>query len=168
MVETDSDVGSFCTGSRGSERDSGRDRGRTQRRSDYGLIISGLPRGASWQDLKDHMRKYGDVIYTDVGRDGEGVVEFSNRDDMEQALRGSDNSEFRSNRADPATIRVKARNDSDNRGRSPSRSRDRDDRDRRSRSRDRHQDNRDKRSPSPSRSRSGSVDRNRGRRDDDR
>lgn len=159
---------SFSTGSRGSDRDGGRDAGRerggrSQRRSDYGLIITGLPRGASWQDLKDNMRKYGDVIYTDVGRDGEGVVEFSNRDDLDHALRSADNSEFRSNRADPTTVRVKPRNSggrdrsaspADRRSRSRSRSpRGRSDRDRRSPSRS------PSRGRSPSRERSASADR---------
>lgn len=159
------------TGSRGSDRDGGRDKGgRVQRRSDYGVVVTGLPRGASWQDLKDNMRKYGDVIYTDVGRDGEGVVEFSNRDDMEHCLRTADNSEFRSNRADPTPIRVKARaGGGSTRDRSPSRD------DRRSRSRDRSprdrsrdrsprdRSPRDRRSPSRERSpsRSRSADRNR-------
>ena len=157
----------LAKGSRGSDRDGGRgDKGgRVQRRSDYGVVVTGLPRGASWQDLKDNMRKYGDVIYTDVGREGEGVVEFSNRDDMEHCLRSADNSEFRSNRADPTPIRVKARaGGGSTRDRSPSRD------DRRSRSRDRSprdrsrdrsprdRSPRDRRSPSrersPSRSRS--------------
>lgn len=163
----------LLTGSRGSDRDSGRGRergGRTQRRSDYGIIVTGLPRGASWQDLKDNMRKYGDVIYTDVGRDGEGVVEFSNRDDMEHALRSAESSEFRSNRADPTTIRVKPRN-TDTRRRSPSRD------DRRSRSRERSKDrsrdhskdrdrSRDRRSPSRSRERGRSEERSRDGRED--
>lgn len=155
------------TGSRGSDRDGGRgDKGgRVQRRSDYGVVVTGLPRGASWQDLKDNMRKYGDVIYTDVGREGEGVVEFSNRDDMEHCLRSADNSEFRSNRADPTPIHVKARAGGSTRDRSPSRearrsrSRDRSPRDRsRDRSAPRDRSPRDRRSPSrersPSRSRS--------------
>eukprot|EP01038_Epipyxis_sp_PR26KG_P007650 gene7650-10412_t len=65
------------------------------RRTDYGVVVSNLPRSCSWQDLKDFMRKAGDVVYTDVGRDGDGVVEFSNRDDMEYAVRSLDDTEFK-------------------------------------------------------------------------
>jgi arginine/serine-rich splicing factor 1/9 len=36
------------------------------RRSDYRIIISGLPPTGSWQDLKDHMREAGQVCYADV------------------------------------------------------------------------------------------------------
>lgn len=58
--------------------------------------ISGLPPSGSWQDLKDHMREAGDVCFADVQRDGEGVVEFLRREDMEYALRRLDRTEFRS------------------------------------------------------------------------
>lgn len=57
---------------------------------------SGLPSTGSWQDLKDHMREAGDVCFADVQRDGEGVVEFLRREDMEYALRRLDRTEFRS------------------------------------------------------------------------
>lgn len=57
---------------------------------------AGLPPTGSWQDLKDHMREAGDVCFADVQRDGEGVVEFLRREDMEYALRRLDNTEFRS------------------------------------------------------------------------
>lgn len=58
--------------------------------------ILGLPPTGSWQDLKDHMREAGDVCFADVQRDGEGVVEFLRREDMEYALRRLDRTEFRS------------------------------------------------------------------------
>lgn len=62
-----------------------------------GIIpLSGLPPTGSWQDLKDHMREAGDVCFADVQRDGEGVVEFLRREDMEYALRRLDRTEFRS------------------------------------------------------------------------
>jgi hypothetical protein len=44
------------------------------RRTDYGVVVTNLPRGCSWQDLKDFMRKAGDVVFTDVDRYGEGKV----------------------------------------------------------------------------------------------
>jgi arginine/serine-rich splicing factor 1/9 len=79
------------------------------RRTDYGVIITNLPRGCSWQDLKDHMRKCGDVVFTDVDKYGEGVVEFSNRDDMEYAIRTLNDTEFK-NFNESSFIRVKAAN----------------------------------------------------------
>lgn len=59
-------------------------------------LLPGLPPTGSWQDLKDHMREAGDVCFADVQRDGEGVVEFLRREDMEYALRKLDRTEFRS------------------------------------------------------------------------
>lgn len=37
------------------------------RRTDYRVIASGLPNSCSWQDLKDHMRKGGEVTFAQVG-----------------------------------------------------------------------------------------------------
>lgn len=65
------------------------------------LVVSGLPPTGSWQDLKDHMREAGDVCFADVQRDGEGVVEFLRREDMEYALRRLDGTEFRSHQVTP-------------------------------------------------------------------
>jgi len=70
------------------------------------VIVNGLPPTGSWQDLKDHMREAGDVCFADVQRDGEGVVEFLRREDMEYALRRLDRTEFRSHQGETAYIRV--------------------------------------------------------------
>lgn len=70
------------------------------------MIVNGLPPTGSWQDLKDHMREAGDVCFADVQRDGEGVVEFLRREDMEYALRRLDRTEFRSHQGETAYIRV--------------------------------------------------------------
>lgn len=131
--------------SAGGGADAPRGRG-PARRSDYGLTITGLPKGCSWQDLKDFMRKAGDVIYSDIDKYGDGVVEFSNREDMEKAIRILDDTEFR-NYGESSYVRVKARKSGG------------DDRRSRSRSRSRSPSPRDKkrdRSPSSSRSRSRS------------
>jgi RNA recognition motif-containing protein len=118
--------------------------------------VTGLPRNCSWQDLKDFMRKAGDVIHTDVYKNGDGLVEFSNREDMENAIRKLDDTEFQKH-GDSTYIRIKPLNKSggsEERDRSRSRDRDRSrSRDRRrspSRSRSRSPDNR-RRSPSPTR-----------------
>ncbi|XWS55208.1 hypothetical protein CRYUN_Cryun10bG0154900 [Craigia yunnanensis] len=67
-------------------------------RSEFRVVVRGLPSSASWQDLKDHMRKAGDVCFAEVYRDGDGamgIVDYTNYDDMKYALRKLDDSEFR-------------------------------------------------------------------------
>ncbi|XVE89634.1 hypothetical protein DITRI_Ditri20bG0011700 [Diplodiscus trichospermus] len=79
------------------------------RRSDYRVLVTGLPSSASWQDLKDHMRKAGDVCFSQVFRDRggmTGIVDYTNYDDMKYAIRKLDDSEFR-NAFSHAYIRVK-------------------------------------------------------------
>ncbi|XP_022719444.1 serine/arginine-rich splicing factor SR30-like isoform X1 [Durio zibethinus] len=79
------------------------------RRSDYRVLVTGLPSSASWQDLKDHMRKAGDVCFSQVFRDRggmTGIVDYTNYDDMKYAIRKLDDSEFR-NAFSRAYIRVK-------------------------------------------------------------
>lgn len=127
------------------------------RRTEYGVIVSNLPRGCSWQDLKDFMRKAGDVVYTDVERNGDGTVEFSNRDDMEYAIKTLDDTEFKSYN-DTTVIRIKAVN--------KKRDRSEDDRDHRSGGNSRSgRDRSASRSRSPSRDRSRSRDRAPAKRD---
>ncbi len=129
---------------RREDRRDDRRRGAAGRRSDFAVKVSNLPRNCSWQDLKDFMRKAGDVIHTDTYKNGEGLVEFSNRDDMERAIRTLDDTEF-SKHGDSTYIRVKALNKtSGSEERDRSRSRDRD----RSRSRDRRRSASRSRSPS--------------------
>ena len=36
------------------------------KRSEFRVQITGLPRSASWQDLKDHMRPAGDITFSQV------------------------------------------------------------------------------------------------------
>ncbi|XP_029940936.1 serine/arginine-rich splicing factor 9 [Salarias fasciatus] len=95
------------------------------RRSEFRVIVTGLPQSGSWQDLKDHMREAGDVCFADVQRDGEGVVEFLRREDMEYALRRLDRTEFRSHQGETSFIRVFDERGTPNWGRSRSRSRSR-------------------------------------------
>ncbi len=117
-----------------------RRRGSDRRRSDFAVQVTNLPRGCSWQDLKDLMRKIGDVTFADANKYGEGTVEFSNREDMDKAIKDLDDTEFKSYN-DSSFIRVKAFNtDKSEERRSRSRSRDRRDHSR-SRSRDRKHSN---------------------------
>ncbi|XP_059930384.1 serine/arginine-rich splicing factor 1A [Gadus macrocephalus] len=123
--------------------------GPPSRRSEYRVIVSGLPQSGSWQDLKDHMREAGDVCYADVFRDGTGVVEFVRKEDMTYAVRKLDNTKFRSHEGETAYIRVKVDGP-----RSPSYGR--------SRSRSRGSRSRSPTSRSATRSRSNSRTRGRG------
>lgn len=104
----------FAHGGRGlpssSDRNHGHNSGRSvvPRQSDFRVYVSKLPSSASWQDLKDHMRKAGDVTFAQVYRDGggtKGLVDYTNAEDMKYAIRKLDDSEFR-NRYTRAYIRV--------------------------------------------------------------
>ena len=48
------------------------------------------------QDLKDHFRSAGDVVFTDSYNDGTGIVEFARHEDFKRAMRDMDDSKFRS------------------------------------------------------------------------
>ncbi|KAJ6928679.1 hypothetical protein NC652_012724 [Populus alba x Populus x berolinensis] len=66
--------------------------------SDYRVLVTGLPSSASWQDLKDHMRRAGDVCFSQVFHDRggmTGIVDYMNYDDMKYAIKKLDDSEFR-------------------------------------------------------------------------
>ncbi|XP_053208734.1 serine/arginine-rich splicing factor 1B-like isoform X2 [Panonychus citri] len=112
--------GAFISGSRSG---SSRARGPPARRSQYRVIVSGLPPTGSWQDLKDHMREAGDVCYADVYKDGTGVVEFLRYEDMKYAVKKLDDSRFRSHEGEVAYIRIREDHGGTGGGRSRSRSR---------------------------------------------
>jgi len=98
-------------------------RGGVSKRSEFRVIVHGLPSSASWQDLKDHMRKAGDVCFAQVFREGSGatgIVDYTNYDDMKYAIRKLDDSEFKNPFA-RSYIRVKSY-ESKSRSRSRSRS----------------------------------------------
>lgn len=84
---------------RGNQREGGRGgggRGPPTKRSQYRVLVTGLPSSGSWQDLKDHMREAGDVCFADTYKDGTGVVEFLRHEDMKYAIKKLDDSRFRS------------------------------------------------------------------------
>ncbi|KAL9378947.1 hypothetical protein Peur_027429 [Populus x canadensis] len=94
------------------------------KRSDYRVLVTGLPSSASWQDLKDHMRRAGDVCFSQVFRDRggmTGIVDYTNYDDMKYAIKKLDDSEFR-NAFSRAYIRVREYDSRRSYSRSPSRS----------------------------------------------
>ncbi|KAA0050909.1 serine/arginine-rich splicing factor SR30 [Cucumis melo var. makuwa] len=101
---------------------SGSSRGGVPRRTDYRVLVTGLPSSASWQDLKDHMRRAGDVCFSEVFRDRggmAGIVDYTNYDDMKYAIRKLDDSEFR-NAFSRAYVRVKEYDSRHSYSRSPS------------------------------------------------
>lgn len=109
---------------RHSSYNSGRGRG-VSRRSEYRVLVTGLPSSASWQDLKDHMRRAGDVCFSQVFRDGSGttgIVDYTNYDDMKHAIKKLDDSEFR-NAFSRAYVRVREYDHRRDGSRSPSRGR---------------------------------------------
>jgi len=98
------------------DRDRGHDRDRYERRSsrrgsgkyssppyntDYRISVTNLPSGCSWQDLKDHFRKAGEVCFSDVRRDRDGreygIVEFKHYDDMKEAVSKFDRTKMKDN-----------------------------------------------------------------------
>ncbi|XP_021837482.1 serine/arginine-rich splicing factor SR30 [Spinacia oleracea] len=173
----------FAHGGRGSSSSDHRSsysgssyRGGAPKHTDYRVMVTGLPSSASWQDLKDHMRRAGEVCFSDVFKDRRyggmaGVVEYASYDDMKRAVRKLDDSEFR-NAFSRAYIRVKEDSRSlspDDRSRSRSRSYSRGRSYSRSRSRSRshsispRRNSRRSYSRSPSKSRSRSPSRSRSR-----
>ncbi|XP_031269368.1 serine/arginine-rich splicing factor SR30-like isoform X2 [Pistacia vera] len=100
---------------------SGGSRG-VSRRTDYRVLVTGLPSSASWQDLKDHMRRAGDVCFSQVFRDRggmTGIVDYTTYDDMKYAIKKLNGSAFR-NAFSRSYVRVR---EYDSRySRSPSRS----------------------------------------------
>ncbi|KAK4402165.1 Serine/arginine-rich splicing factor [Sesamum angolense] len=109
---------------RHSSYSSGSSRGGVSRRSDYRVLVTGLPSSASWQDLKDHMRRAGDVCFSQVYRDRDGmrgIVDYTNYDDMKYAIRKLDDSLFR-NQYSRAYIRVEEYERRRSYSRSPSKS----------------------------------------------
>lgn len=118
--------GSFRGRSGASGSSSSRNRGPPSRRSNYRVLVTGLPPTGSWQDLKDHMREAGDVCYADVFKDGTGVCEFVRYEDMKYALKKLDDTKFKSHEGETAYVRVKEDNGgSSRRSRSRSRSKSR-------------------------------------------
>lgn len=66
----------FCFRGAGGRPLSGGGGGFRGRRKGYEVVVSGLPPSGSWQDLKDHCRSIGEIIFADVDRRGGGVIEF--------------------------------------------------------------------------------------------
>ncbi|KAG6833650.1 hypothetical protein H0H87_002846 [Tephrocybe sp. NHM501043] len=70
---------------------------RSRRPPGIRLLVSGVSRDTSWQDLKDFGRDAGSVSFADIDRDvpGQGILEYLNRDDADRAVKELDNKELR-------------------------------------------------------------------------
>ena len=73
----------------------------------YRVLISGLPNQCDWRDLKDFLRRGGEVTFCkcDMG-DGSGIAEFASARDMDEAVSQLDGTDFHGGRVslrpDPA------------------------------------------------------------------
>ncbi|KAJ8928204.1 hypothetical protein NQ314_019267 [Rhamnusium bicolor] len=136
----------------------GRDKYGPPTRTEYRVIIENLSSRCSWQDLKDYMRKAGEVTYADAHKQApnEGVVEFASYNDMKNAIEKLDDTEINGRR-----IRIVEDKRASKKGRPESHSRSRSRSRRRTRSRSRSRSDRSRshsKSPRHSKSRSRSKD----------
>ncbi|XP_026079435.1 serine and arginine rich splicing factor 5a [Carassius auratus] len=102
-------------------------------RTEHRIIVDNLSSRISWQDLKDLMRKVGEVTFVDAHRTkkNEGVVEFASHSDMKNAIEKLDGTDlngrklklYEDRQRDRSRSRSRSRSSSRSRSRSPSRSR---------------------------------------------
>ncbi|KAB5596233.1 RNA recognition motif 2 in serine/arginine-rich splicing factor 1 (SRSF1)-like protein [Ceratobasidium theobromae] len=81
-------------------RDNYDDRGpplRSRRPAGFRVLVTGLSRDTSWQDLKDFAREAGSVSFADVDRDSPntGIIEYVSQSDAENAVRTLDGRDLR-------------------------------------------------------------------------
>lgn len=104
-------------------------------KSPYRVIVKNLSVAVSWQDLKDFMRKAGEVTFTSAHQQkrNEGVAEFGNKESLERAMDELDGSEIhgmkirlyhdKDNEDEGSRSRSRSNSGSRSRSRSPKRSR---------------------------------------------
>ncbi|KAH7107599.1 hypothetical protein BKA62DRAFT_764984 [Auriculariales sp. MPI-PUGE-AT-0066] len=83
-----------------SRREPYEDRGppqRSRRPPGVRLIVSGISRDTSWQDLKDFGREAGNISFADIDRDnpGQGILEYMTKDDADHAIKTLDSKDLR-------------------------------------------------------------------------
>ncbi|KAG6851292.1 hypothetical protein H0H93_011728 [Arthromyces matolae] len=70
---------------------------RSRRPPGIRILVTGVSRDTSWQDLKDFGRDAGSVSFADIDRDvvGQGILEYLSREDADRAVRDLDGKELR-------------------------------------------------------------------------
>ncbi|CAI5721366.1 unnamed protein product [Peronospora farinosa] len=72
------------------------ERGRNPpQRTDFRVRVTDLPRDVDWRNVKDFLRTGGEVTYCNIEADGSAVAEFQTKDDMDDAIKKLDDTEFR-------------------------------------------------------------------------
>ncbi|XP_065079440.1 serine-arginine protein 55-like [Ochlerotatus camptorhynchus] len=74
----------------------GDSRYRSPTRTRHRVIVENVSSRINWRDLKDYMRRAGEVTFADAHRDRqyEGVVEFASRYEMKRAIKMLDDTEL--------------------------------------------------------------------------
>lgn len=111
-----------------SSRGGGRSEFERPYNTQYRVTVEGLSTRTNWRDLKDYFRRIGEVTFADAHRhkEGEGIVDFKTRDEMESAVRKMDDTELDGRRVRVIATtkdRSRSRSRSPRARRSPSRSR---------------------------------------------
>ncbi|ETI30175.1 hypothetical protein, variant 2 [Phytophthora nicotianae CJ01A1] len=92
------------------------ERGRNPpQRTEYRVRVTDLPRDVDWRNVKDFLRTGGEVTYCNIEADGSAIAEFQTKEDMEDAVKKLDDTEFRG-----SYVRVAPEGDSSRRSRSRS------------------------------------------------
>jgi len=70
---------------------------RSRRPPGIRILVTGVSRDTSWQDLKDFGRDAGSVSFADIDRDNpaQGILEYLNREDADRAVKELDGRELR-------------------------------------------------------------------------
>jgi len=99
-----------------SSRGGGRSEFERPYNTQYRVTVEGLSTRTNWRDLKDYFRRIGEVTFADAHRhkEGEGIVDFKSRSEMEEAVRKMDDTDL-----DGRRVRVIAATSSRSRSRSP-------------------------------------------------
>jgi len=99
-----------------SSRGGGRSEFERPYNTQYRVTVEGLSTRTNWRDLKDYFRRIGEVTFADAHRhkEGEGIVDFKSRSEMEEAVRKMDDTDL-----DGRRVRVIADTSSRSRSRSP-------------------------------------------------
>ncbi|XP_050305501.1 serine-arginine protein 55-like [Anthonomus grandis grandis] len=90
-------------------------------RTKFQVIIENLSSRCSWQDLKDYMRKAGEVTFADAHKhNNQGIVEFATYEDMKNAIEKLDDTEINGRRIRVVeAVKRASRSHSRSRSRSP-------------------------------------------------